>query len=136
MGPIEPPMLRRNGNSGRSAPEPFGGSAVQETGTRNGAFGADKFGFEGLKALHWNLTAPRLYEHAIAADEAKLAYGGALAAETGVHTGRSPKDKFIVKDALTERNVWWDNNGSITPEQFDRLHQDFLAHAKGKQLVC
>ena len=109
---------------------------MQETGTRNGAFGADKFGFEGLDAVHWNLTAPRLYEYAIADDEAKLAFGGALAAETGVHTGRSPKDKFIVKDAMTERNVWWDNNGSITPEQFDRLHRDFLAHAKGKELFA
>jgi phosphoenolpyruvate carboxykinase (ATP) len=109
---------------------------VQETGTWNGAFGADKFGFEGLEAVHWNVTAPRLYEHAIAAGEAKLAYGGALAADTGVHTGRSPKDKFIVKDAMTERNVWWDNNGSITPQQFQQLHQDFLAHAKGKVLFA
>jgi phosphoenolpyruvate carboxykinase (ATP) len=109
---------------------------VQETGTRNGAFGADKFGLEGLKAVHWNLTAPRLYEHAIAADEAKLAYGGAISAETGVHTGRSPKDKFIVKDAMTERNVWWDNNGAITPEQFEQLHRDFLAHAEGKALFA
>jgi phosphoenolpyruvate carboxykinase (ATP) len=109
---------------------------VREIGPRNAAFGADKFGFQGLEALHWNLTAPLLYEHAIAAREAELAYGGALAAETGAHTGRSPKDKFIVKDALTERNVWWDNNGSITPEQFDRLHQDFLTHAKGKELFC
>ncbi|HXN43592.1 MAG TPA: phosphoenolpyruvate carboxykinase [Xanthobacteraceae bacterium] len=107
-----------------------------EAGTRNGAFGADKFGFEGLEAVHWNLTAPRLYEHAIAADEAKLAFGGALAAETGVHTGRSPKDKFIVNDAMTERTVWWDNNGSITPQQFQQLHQDFLAHAKGKVLFA
>jgi len=109
---------------------------VREAGTRNGAFGADKFGFEGLEAVHWNLTAPRLYEYAIAAGEAKLAFGGALAAETGVHTGRSPKDKFIVNDAMTERTVWWDNNGSITPEQFQRLHQDFLAHAKGKELFA
>ncbi|TMJ79063.1 MAG: phosphoenolpyruvate carboxykinase (ATP), partial [Alphaproteobacteria bacterium] len=108
-----------------SSSEVFGGFAVQETGTRNGAFGAEKFGFEGLEAVHWNLTAPRLYEYAIADREAELAYGGALAAETGVHTGRSPKDKFIVKDAMTERTVWWDNNGSITPEQFGRLHQDF-----------
>ena len=103
---------------------------------RNGAYGADKFGLEGLEAVHWNVTAPRLYEHAIAAGEAKLAYGGALVADTGVHTGRSPKDKFIVKDAMTERTVWWDNNGSITPQQFHQLHRDFLAHAKGKELFA
>src|ERR1700674_5649579 len=119
-----------------TSPEPVGGPAVREAGTRNGAFGADKFGLEGLEAVHWNLTEPRLYEYAIAAGEAKLAFGGALAAETGVHTGRSPKDKFIVNDAMTERTVWWDNNGSITPEQFRQLHQDFLAHAKGKVLFA
>jgi phosphoenolpyruvate carboxykinase (ATP) len=109
---------------------------VQETGVRNGEFGADKFGFEGLEAVHWNLTEPRLYEHAIAAGEAELAFGGALSATTGSHTGRSPKDKFIVRDARTEKTVWWDNNGAITPEQFQRLHEDFLAHAKGRTLFA
>jgi len=109
---------------------------VQETGVRNGDFGADKFGFEGLEAVHWNLTEPRLYEHAIAAGEAELAFGGALSAATGSHTGRSPKDKFIVRDARTEKTVWWDNNGAITPEQFQRLYEDFLAHAKGRTLFA
>src|SRR6266700_4019068 len=136
-GRTSPDAAEEIGSSGRSAHRSaIGGSAVQETGTRNGAFGADKFGFEGLAAVHWNLTAPRLYEYAVAAGEAKLAYGGALAAETGVHTGRSPKDKFIVKDAMTEHIVWWDNKGSITTEQFERLHRDFLAHAKGKELFA
>ena len=109
---------------------------MQETGVRNGDFGADKFGFEGLEAVHWNLTEPRLYEHAIAAGEAELAFGGALSAATGSHTGRSPKDKFIVRDARTEKTVWWDNNGAITPEQFQRLYEDFLAHAKGRTLFA
>jgi phosphoenolpyruvate carboxykinase (ATP) len=106
---------------------------VQETGVRNGDFGADKFGFEGLTAVHWNLTEARLYEHAIAAE---LAFGGALSAATGPHTGRSPKDKFIVRDARSEKTVWWDNNGAITPEQFQRLYEDFLAHAKGRTLFA
>src|SRR5438093_1046222 len=134
--PVAP--WRKRGSSGRPCRRSFefGGCAVEETGPRNGAFGAEKFGFESLEAVHWNLTAPRLYEYAIAGAEAKLAYGGALAAETGVHTGRSPKDKFIVKDGMTERTVWWDNNGAITPEQFQRLHADFLAHAKGKVLFA
>ena len=109
---------------------------MRETGVRNGDFGADKFGFEGLEAVHWNLTEPRLYEHAIAAGEAELAFGGALSAATGSHTGRSPKDKFIVREARTEKTVWWDNNGAITPEQFQRLYEDFLAHAKGRTLFA
>src|SRR5215469_7255191 len=113
-----------------------GGPTVRETGVRNGDFGADKFGFEGLEAVHWNLTEPRLYEHAIAAGEAELAFGGALSAATGPHTGRSPKDKFTVRDARTEKTVWWDNNAAITPEQFQRLYEDFLAHAKGRTLFA
>ena len=62
--------------------------------------------------------------------------GGALCAETGVHTGRSPKDKHTVVDALTEKTVWWDGNRKITPEQFQLLYNDFIAHARGKQLYA
>ena len=79
---------------------------MQETGLRNGAHGADKFGFKDLAAVHWNLTAPLLYEHAIAAREASIVEGGALCAETGIHNGRSPKDKHTVVDELTENTVW------------------------------
>jgi phosphoenolpyruvate carboxykinase (ATP) len=109
---------------------------VDETGVRNGAHGADKFGFTGLKAVHWNLTEPALYEHAIARREAQVVQGGALCAETGTHTGRSPKDKFIVCDAATERTVWWDKNGKLSPEQFDLLLKDFIAHAEGRELFA
>ena len=109
---------------------------MNETGTRNGAHGADKFGFRGLAAVHWNLAEPALYEHAIANHEAQIVAGGALCAETGIHTGRSPKDKHTVVDALTENSVWWDGNRKMTKEHFDVLLQDFIAHAKGKQLFA
>jgi phosphoenolpyruvate carboxykinase (ATP) len=108
--------------------------SVQETGVRNGAYGADKFGLKDLKALHWNLTPPVLYEHATGRGEAQIVEGGALCAETGVHTGRSPKDKFIVCDSQTEKTVWWERNGKLEREQFDLLLGDFLAHAAGKEL--
>ena len=74
---------------------------MQETGLRNSSCGADKFGFKELAAVHWNLTAPALYEHAIGAQEALLVEGGALCAQTGSHTGRSPKDKHTVVDEVT-----------------------------------
>ncbi len=109
---------------------------VQETGVRNGAYGADKFGFKELAAVHWNLTEPALYEHAVAAGEAIIVAGGALCAETGHHTGRSPKDKHTVVDALTEKSVWWDGNRKMSKEHFDALYRDFLAHAKGKKLFA
>src|ERR1700726_299938 len=111
-------------------------SPVKETGLRNSAHGADKFGFSGLAAVHWNLTEAPLYEHALANHEGHVVQGGALCAETGVHTGRSPKDKFIVCDAQTEKTVWWEKNGKLTPAQFDLLHKDFLEHAQGKELYA
>jgi phosphoenolpyruvate carboxykinase (ATP) len=107
-----------------------------ETGIRNGAFGADKFGLKDLAAVHWNLIGPALYEHAIARGEAKIVSGGALCAETGVHTGRSPKDKHTVVDALTEKSVWWDGNRKLSQEHFQLLYNDFIEHAKGKQLFA
>ena len=83
---------------------------MKETGLRNAAYGADKFGLKDLAAVHWNLTEAPLYEHAIRNGEATIVAGGALCAETGHHTGRSPKDKHTVVDALTENTVWWDGN--------------------------
>ncbi|WP_432430773.1 phosphoenolpyruvate carboxykinase [Chelatococcus daeguensis] len=111
-------------------------SFVDNVGVFNGACGAESFGFKRLKRVFWNFEAPRLYEEALKRGEAMLARGGALAAETGVHTGRSPKDKFIVKDDATRDEVWWDNNGAITPDQFDALLADFLGHAEGKELFA
>ena len=64
---------------------------MQETGLRNGAFGADKFGLKNLKTVHWNLGAPQLYQYSLAAGEAVLSADGALCADTGEFTGRSPE---------------------------------------------
>jgi len=76
-----------------------------------------------------NLDAPRLYEEAVRRQEARIAKGGALVVETGPHTGRSPQDKFFVRDAATDDSIWWDNNRAMTPEHFGLLHADMLAHA-------
>src|SRR5438132_3264714 len=113
-----------------------GGVFVQETGLRNGAFGADKFGLKNLKTVHWNLGAPQLYQYSLAAGEAVLSADGALCADTGEFTGRSPKDKFTVRDATTDKNMWWAGNQSITSDQFAALHADFLKHAEGMTLFA
>ena len=103
-------------------------------GDFNASHGPEKIGLRNLKAVHWNLEPPRLYEESLSRGESQLAHGGALVATTGSHTGRSPKDKFIVRDANTENEIWWENNGAITPEQFETLYQDFLSHAEGREL--
>lgn len=109
---------------------------MQEYGIFNTAFGAGQTGFAALASVSYNFEAPKLYEHAIANGEAQIARGGALVAETGIHTGRSPKDKFIVEDGLTRDTIWWDNNGRLSPENFDVLFQDFMAHANGRHLFA
>ena len=88
--------------------------SVDNIGVFNGAQGADAFGFRDLKRVFWNLEAPALYEQSVAREETMLIKGGALLAETGIHTGRSPKDKFVVRDGDTESQIRWDNNGAIT----------------------
>jgi phosphoenolpyruvate carboxykinase (ATP) len=83
---------------------------VQETGKRNGAFGADKFGLKNLKGVNWNLGASQLYQHSLSAGEAVLSADGALCADTGDFTGRSPKDKFTVRDATTQWRISRNSN--------------------------
>src|SRR6202000_3191648 len=76
------------------------------------------------------------YEHSLRAGEAVLSSDGALCADTGEFTGRSPKDKFTVRDATTDKNMWWAGNPSITAEQFEALYQDFIKHAEGMSLFA
>ena len=75
-----------------------------------------------------NLGTSDLVEHAIRNGEGRLAKDGPLVVETGQHTGRSAKDKFIVRDATTENSVWWGKtNVAMTPEHFAALKADFFA---------
>jgi phosphoenolpyruvate carboxykinase (ATP) len=92
-------------------------------------------GIETSATLHWNLLTPALVEQAIARGEGVLAKDGPLAVQTGKHTGRSAKDKFIVRDAETESTIWWDNNKSMTTEHFAALKADFLAHLATRETL-
>ena len=78
--------------------------------------------------IHANLGTAPLVEHAVRNGEGMLAAEGPLVVATGKHTGRSAKDKFIVRDAETENTVWWGKtNVGMTPEHFAALKADFLA---------
>ena len=107
---------------------------MKETGIRNPACGIDTAGLTEPGAVAYNLEAAHLYEEALSRGEAKLTADGALVAYTGQHTGRSPKDKFVVRDSGTEGEVWWDNNKAMSPAHFEVLREDFLAHARGRDL--
>jgi phosphoenolpyruvate carboxykinase (ATP) len=83
-------------------------------------------GIDTDAAIHWNLGTACLVEEALKRGEGLLAKDGPLVVKTGKHTGRSAKDKFIVRDAETESQIWWDNNASITPDHFAAIKADFL----------
>ena len=84
-------------------------------------------GIDTDAVVHWNLGTACLVEEALKRGEGLLAKDGPLVVKTGRHTGRSAKDKFIVRDAETDSQIWWDNNASISPEHFGALKADFLA---------
>ncbi|MCF6124795.1 phosphoenolpyruvate carboxykinase [Mesorhizobium sp. M7A.F.Ca.CA.001.07.2.1] len=107
---------------------------MSEVGKRNSACAIDHIGLKTTGVVRYNFGAAALYEESIRRGEARLTAHGALVAETGQHTGRSPKDKFVVRDGATEPHVWWDNNKAISPAQFDTLLADFQAHAADKDL--
>ncbi len=90
------------------------------------AYGLSKQGIGTGAKLNWNLGPAPLVEQAVTRGEGILAKDGPLVVKTGKHTGRSAKDKFIVRDSETENNIWWDNNASMTPAHFAALKEDFL----------
>lgn len=88
-------------------------------------------GLDTHRTEYWNLTPAELIEDSIILGEGILTDTGALAIETGQFTGRSPKDRFIVKDKITENSVWWgDINIAFSPEKFDALYEKMKAFAK------
>ncbi|HEY7811025.1 MAG TPA: phosphoenolpyruvate carboxykinase [Allosphingosinicella sp.] len=97
------------------------------------AKGLAELGINTAAEIHWNYGTPQLVEQAVARGEGMLAKDGPLVVRTGKHTGRSAKDKFIVRDAETEGTIWWDNNRSMTSEHFAALKADFLAALSEKK---
>jgi phosphoenolpyruvate carboxykinase (ATP) len=85
--------------------------------------------------VHRNLSTPQLVEASIARGEASLASNGALVALTGARTGRSPRDKFIVRDAVTEQTVDWGKvNQPFDPAHFQALLDRVVAHMRERDL--
>jgi phosphoenolpyruvate carboxykinase (ATP) len=100
------------------------------------SFPLERQGITTAATIHANLGTAALVEHALANGEGRLAAHGPLVVETGKHTGRSAKDKFIVRDATTEDTVWWGKtNVAMSPENFAALKADFLAQLAGEDTV-
>ena len=79
--------------------------------------------------VHWNLSPARLIEHAVRRGEGVLTRDGSFAAITSPHTGRSPNDKFVVRESTSEDHIWWGNvNVAVEPEKFEALREDVRAY--------
>jgi phosphoenolpyruvate carboxykinase (ATP) len=92
------------------------------------SFPLDRQGIATSATILANLGTAPLVEHAVKNGEGILSADGPFVVETGKHTGRSAKDKFIVRDAETEDTVWWGTtNVAMTPEHFANLKADFFA---------
>jgi phosphoenolpyruvate carboxykinase (ATP) len=97
--------------------------------------GLSDLGIETSKQVFWNLHPAQLVEHALQNQEGYLTDTGALMADTGTFTGRSPKDRFVVQDSLTENSVWWgDINIPFSEDNFDKLYGKMINFLKDKQL--
>jgi phosphoenolpyruvate carboxykinase (ATP) len=97
--------------------------------------GLDQHGIHTSRPIFWNLSAAALYEHAIRRSEGELAAEGPLVCRTGTHTGRSPNDKFVVKEPSSEANIAWGKvNRPMEPAHFDTLKRDMLAHIASREL--
>src|SRR4051794_14579886 len=92
---------------------------------------------EGIKTdrAKWNLSVAALYEEAVRKQEGTIAAEGPLVCRTGQHTGRSPNDKFIVREPSSEDKVWWSKvNRPIEPQFFDALHRRMVNYVEGREL--
>src|SRR4051812_35520479 len=98
------------------------------------ARGLDREGIQ-TDRVRWNLSTAVLYEEVVRRREGMIAAEGPLVCRTGQHTGRSPNDKFIVREPSSEANIGWGKlNKAMEQAQWDALHQDFMASLQGKEL--
>lgn len=98
-------------------------------------FGLEHVGLHYLGTVYWNLSTPALYEHALRRFEAHVSHLGPLVARTGQHTGRAAKDKYIVDEAQTTKDMWWNDVNVKYPETaFETLLKRMTAYLRGKTL--
>ena len=107
---------------------------MTETGKRANNATISELGIKNATA-HWNLSPEELANISIEKGQATLTSTGAININTGEFTGRSPMDRFIVRDAMTENTVWWgDVNLSFDEDKFDALYQKVVNYLSEKEL--
>lgn len=97
------------------------------------SYGLEMQGFKNLYGEYWNLSTPALYEQIVHYREGVISHLGPIVVNTGQHTGRSPQDKFIVKEPESDQYIWWGKvNVPFAHENYERLHQRLLNYFQGR----
>jgi len=101
----------------------------------HGPVGLADHGLSPGGRVHWNPTTALLYTHALTHGEGRLAEGGPLVVDTGRFTGRSPKDKFVVREPGSEERIWWGTvNHPLAEDRFEALRDKVVAYLDGQEL--
>ncbi|MFN4070193.1 MAG: phosphoenolpyruvate carboxykinase (ATP) [Thermus caldifontis] len=95
----------------------------------------EPLGIKPRKQVFWNTVSPILVEHTLARGEGFLAHKGSLVVDTTPYTGRSPKDKFVVREPGVEEEIWWGEvNQPFAPEAFQALLERVAAYLSDRDL--
>jgi phosphoenolpyruvate carboxykinase (ATP) len=92
----------------------------------------DHHGITGAANIYYNDVEAALVEAAVSRGEGRLGRGGAFLCATGQYTGRSPKDKFVVRTPDVDSTIWWENNAGMPMDAYARLKSDMLSHMRGR----
>ena len=108
---------------------------MKNVGVRPSRHELSQHGIRNVEVAHWNLGTAQLMEQALQRHEGLLAEGGALAVRTGQFTGRSPKDKYVVREASTEASVDWGSvNQPMSEQIFDQIYDRLIGSWEGGEL--
>ena len=103
--------------------------------TQETTYGLERQGITEPGAVHYNLSVPVLYEHALRRGEGVVAHEGPFVVNTGKYTGRSPNDKFIVDEPSSTDLVWWGAvNVPMSEKTFAALRRRMLGYLQGREL--
>jgi phosphoenolpyruvate carboxykinase (ATP) len=108
---------------------------MENAGSRPSRYDLSRHGIRNFEVAHWNLGTAQLVEKALQRHEGMLSRGGAFVVQTGQFTGRSPKDKYIVREPNTETTVEWGSvNQAMSEQVFDQLYQRLIESWDGDEL--
>jgi phosphoenolpyruvate carboxykinase (ATP) len=108
---------------------------MQNVGSYVSRYGLENHGIRNAGTVYWNLTTPMLYEQVTQRHEGVIGHLGPLIVHTGDYTGRSPKDKFLVKEPTSENDIWWGSINQAMPQQnFDNLLRKMLAYMQNRDI--